>query len=341
MRLPKVSFVIPTLNAGSVLSNCLESIFIQDYPKDRIEIIISDGGSSDNTLDIANEFKCKIVKNPLKTGESGKAVGVREAKGEYIALVDSDNILSSKTWLKEMVKPLVKHKDFVGSEPWEYTWRKEDGFIDRYCSLVGVNDPLVLFTGNYDRLNLLSGRWTEIDHQEEDHKKYILATFDRKGLPTIGANGTIFRSSYLKKELGNLDYLFDVDIVAKTIKSKGSVKLIKVKIGIIHTFCGNDIFKFSRKQRRRIRDYIFHKFNSKRDYAWENARNTVGIAKFILSCITVLPLFVSSVRGYIRKRDLAWFFHPLACEITLWQYGLWSILSLFKKSEVSRKKWKQ
>ena len=49
---------------------------------------------------------------------------MKKAKGDYIALVDSDNLLPTKDWLNQMIDPLIKHKDVIGSEPWEYTWRK-------------------------------------------------------------------------------------------------------------------------------------------------------------------------------------------------------------------------
>lgn len=65
-KLPTISILIPTLNAASVLEKCLRSITTQDYLKDKIEIIIADGGSTDKTLEIARKYGAKIYKNPLK-----------------------------------------------------------------------------------------------------------------------------------------------------------------------------------------------------------------------------------------------------------------------------------
>ncbi|MBI4743983.1 MAG: glycosyltransferase [Actinobacteria bacterium] len=84
-----------------------------------------------------------IVPNNLKTGEAGKAVGVKAAKNEIIALIDSDNILPCDDWLKRMVEPF-EDKEIIASEPIKYTYRKEDSFITRYCALMGMNDPLCL-----------------------------------------------------------------------------------------------------------------------------------------------------------------------------------------------------
>ena len=142
--LPMVSFVIPVLNAEKLLPKCLSTILDQDYPKDKIEIIIAVGGSTDKSIEISQKHKAKIYHNKLKTAESGKAVGVEHATGEYICLLDSDNLLPAKNWLKEMVSPLIKDKGIVGSEPLYFKYRRNDGFIDRYCALIGMNDPLCL-----------------------------------------------------------------------------------------------------------------------------------------------------------------------------------------------------
>jgi glycosyltransferase involved in cell wall biosynthesis len=80
MEYPFISVVIPTYNSEKTLEMCLESIANQDYPKDKIEIIIADGGSIDRTLEIARRYTDKIFNNPLKTGEAGKAVGVKKSK---------------------------------------------------------------------------------------------------------------------------------------------------------------------------------------------------------------------------------------------------------------------
>ncbi len=336
---PKVSFLIPTLNAQKVLETCLASIAVQDYPKDKIEVIIADGGSTDRTLEIAKKYGATIIFNPLKTAEAGKMSALVHATGDLVALVDSDNELPHSLWLQNMVKPLIDHAEAVGSEPWAYTLRASDGFITRYCALMGMNDPLVYFLGNYDRLNLLSNKWTEVSHSEQDFGGYILATFNKAGIPTIGANGTIFRSDFLKTHAKG-DYLFDIDILAETLDKTGEVKFIKVKEDIIHSYCESDVKKFATKQRRRLKDFLYHKHAGNRSYPW-NKKNYYSYLKFILYCITLFPLIMQSLIGYSRKKDSAWFFHILACEITLWEYSVGVIKNVFVKSEYDRTGWRQ
>jgi len=100
-RNPSISIITPTYNSAKTLASCLDSIKAQNYKGD-IEIIIADGGSTDSTLEIAQKYTDKIYPNPLKTGEAGKAAGVKHAKNEIIALIDSDNILPSRDWLSRM-----------------------------------------------------------------------------------------------------------------------------------------------------------------------------------------------------------------------------------------------
>jgi glycosyltransferase involved in cell wall biosynthesis len=340
VMLPKVSILISTLNSKTVIGPCLKSINEQNYPKDQIEIVMGDGGSTDGTLEIAQQYGAKIAHNPLKTGESGKMAALRAASGEFVALIDSDNILPHPEWLKNMIAPLLEQPGAVGSEPWEYTWRAQDGFICRYSALIGMNDPVVIFTGNYDRLNKITNKWTEVPHSEEDKGKYLLCKFTKAGIPTIGANGTIFRRDFLVANSKG-DYLFDIDVLASYVCKTGSVAFIKVKDGVVHTFCESDISKFARKQRRRVKDYLFHKSKGAREFGWENATNYMGLGKFIIYTVLVFPLLIQTVIGYSRKPDPAWLFHPLACWITLWEYGRGTVLGIFNKEEASRVGWKQ
>lgn len=109
---PLVSIVIPTLNAADYLENCLQSIKLQSYRK--IEVIIVDGGSTDNTLKIAKKFKTKIFHfDPNLPPDKYAAThrrnyGVKKSAGEYIYYIDSDYELT-KNVVRECVNACVLH----------------------------------------------------------------------------------------------------------------------------------------------------------------------------------------------------------------------------------------
>ena len=336
---PSISVVIPTLNSGSVLEKCLKSISIQKYPKSKVEILIGDGGSTDDTLSIAKKYGVKIISNKLKTGESGKAVAVKEAKGDLIALIDSDNILPNNHWFADMVKPF-EDQEIILSEPIKYSYRKSDPYLTRYFSLLGMNDPICLFIGNYDRHSYITERWTDLKFLEVKKGGYIKVTLDHKPIPTIGANGTIFRKDILQKAVKNSDYLFDIDILLKIISSDKKVKIAKVYTGIVHTFVENDARKFFRKQLRRMNDMSFHRAKKNREVDWESSFMP-GILKFVLSCALILPILFQTLVGYFRKPDSAWLFHPIACYSTLIIYIYGWIRGKILPAESNRVNWKQ
>jgi len=335
-----ISFIIPTLNAQKVLSKCLSSISKQNYPKSNYEILIIDGGSSDKTISIAKKYNSKILKNPLKTAEAGKSVGIKSAKGKYICLIDSDNILPNRNWLKQMVSPLEKDSSLIGSEPIKFIYRPQSGIIERYSALIGANDPYAFITGVYDRQNYINNKWTDLKIDQIDKYKYIKLTLKPKSIiPTIGANGTIFRSDFIKKNLDS-DYFFDIDIISQVLSKKQKpLYFAKVKIGIIHTFCENSLFKFIRKEKRRLTDfYYYQKF---RQYNWQPVNQKSQI-KFILYTILIFPSLFDSIRGFIKKPDPVWFLHPILCLITLFCYTLITLqfrLGLLKP--INRNIWQQ
>lgn len=323
--------VVPTYNSECTLAQCLESIGNQDYPRKKVEVIVADGGSKDKTLEIARKHKVeKILDNSLRTGEAGKAIGVEAAENEIVALVDSDNILPSRNWIKTMIKPF-EEPNIVGCEPLYYSYRLRDSLITRYCALLGMNDPLIMYLGNYDRYNHITGKWTEVLVNTVDRGSYLHVQLDGRNIPSIGANGFMVRAEVLKK-LNYKPYLFDIDIVCQLVKS-GLNRFAKVKIGIVHLFA-DDVKSFIRKTDRRIRDYIFYERRKMRMYPWfqfARTRYRIKILKFVICTLLIFPLVCDLIKGYKRTPDKAWLFHLLGCWITLLVY---SIRLLYKLSKV-------
>lgn len=326
---------MPTFNSEKTLALALDSIRMQDYPQDKVEIIIADGGSRDHTLDIAKKYTDKIFANPLKTGEAGKAVGVKHATGEIVALIDSDNILPERDWFKRMVEPF-SDDTIVGSEPLYYTYRKEDGYITRYCALIGMNDPLCLFMGNYDRYCVLTGKWTEMEIKQSDKGRYLKIDLNEKQIPTIGANGFLIRKNGLE-QCSISAYLFDIDVIYE-LTLQDHNHYAKVKVGIIHIFSGT-ISTFVRKQRRRIKDYSYYNKLNLRRYPWGKL-DKQNIFKFFVFSVLIVPLLGQVVIGLTKKRDPAWIFHIPACWLTLVIYGYGTFQNyLVREKPEDRSKW--
>lgn|GEM_PF-153417 len=112
----KVSIIIPIYNAEKHIKRCLDNLLSQDYGN--IEIILIDDGSTDNSLNICNEYSKRnsIIKSyhTLNRG-SGPArnYGIEKATGDYVYFMDADDSLSSIA-ISSLVKvALDKESDLI------------------------------------------------------------------------------------------------------------------------------------------------------------------------------------------------------------------------------------
>ncbi len=99
---PRVSFIIPTLNAQALLDGCLQSIRRQHYPQELVEVLVMDGGSTDRTTTIAEAYGARVVPNPHRLAEPGVALGQQVGAGELFVVMAADNELPSERWLSLM-----------------------------------------------------------------------------------------------------------------------------------------------------------------------------------------------------------------------------------------------
>lgn len=95
----KLSVVIPTFNKAGFLPFLLESLLQQDFPQYLMEIIIVDDGSTDNTQQIINQFSNRFefftcISQINKGIGAARNAGAKVAKGEFIAFLADDYILS-------------------------------------------------------------------------------------------------------------------------------------------------------------------------------------------------------------------------------------------------------
>lgn len=102
-----VSFVIPVRNDAIRLRNCLASIRGNQYPADRLEIIVADNGSLDDSADQARQAGAQVLELPgLRVAELRNR-GVAAARGDVIAFVDADHEIVPG-WIAGAVEALTR-----------------------------------------------------------------------------------------------------------------------------------------------------------------------------------------------------------------------------------------
>jgi glycosyltransferase involved in cell wall biosynthesis len=82
-----VSVIIPTRNSGATLERCLHSIMGQTYT--RLEVIVIDNKSTDETLEVAKRFGVKLIQAGGERSEQTN-IGAKSAQGEYLYRTDGD-----------------------------------------------------------------------------------------------------------------------------------------------------------------------------------------------------------------------------------------------------------
>lgn len=90
--LPVVSVVIPCRNEEKFIADCLDSLIAQDYPKDRIEVLVVDGMSEDGTRAIVKDYALKhpyimLVDNPRKITPCAFNAGIKNSTGLLVMLM--------------------------------------------------------------------------------------------------------------------------------------------------------------------------------------------------------------------------------------------------------------
>lgn len=106
----KLSVIIPCRNEEKFISGCLESIISNDFPKERLEVLVIDGMSDDGTRKIVkryskNYYFIKLLNNPKRITPVALNVGIKESIGDYILIIGGHSKLS-KIFLSKNVESL-------------------------------------------------------------------------------------------------------------------------------------------------------------------------------------------------------------------------------------------
>jgi succinoglycan biosynthesis protein ExoA len=91
--LPFITIAIPCLNEEAYIEACIRSVDAQDYPRDRMEILVADGGSTDRTREILSSLaeadpRIRMIDNPDRIQAAGMNEMIKQAKGEVIVRMD-------------------------------------------------------------------------------------------------------------------------------------------------------------------------------------------------------------------------------------------------------------
>lgn len=317
-RYPKVSVVIPCLNEENYIEKCLLSILNNDYPPDKLEIIVADGGSTDKTVGIMEEVgrrfpqRLTVINNPKKRQAPGLNLAINQAEGDTIIRIDA-HAYCPPNYIKTMIEWLEKSEaDNVGPT---IDIKPGNSSISARAIAMGVQSPFGIGSVWY-RLGVAKPEWVNT---------VPFGTFHRRLFDRIG--------SFSEDLNWSEDYEFNL-----RIKENGG-RILLVPFAPV-TYCARTSMKQLALQYLR---YGFGKSNvmlrNKSLKSWWQLIPPLFLL-FLLAgailrhfswwvdalIIVVLLAYVSlsilfSMRSTIRKKDIAGLLLPLVFAVIHFSFG--------------------
>jgi glycosyltransferase involved in cell wall biosynthesis len=295
--LPKVSFIMPVLNAAGVLENCLQSIRGQDYPQDRIEILLGDAGSTDGTQDLARRYGAVVTHDSGRNIEDGKRAALAHATGDYVVFIDADNEITHPDYIRLAVQALAGHPEAFGVESYYLPSPKMTSFCAYLTHRLHISDPVAwmmsirpVFLGSEGEVE----RWT----------------FPEGSLAyPVGSNGFVFRKADLDRARAGEQYS-DTHTSVRLIEATGHREWLRIRGRGVHHYYVATLGEFLKKRRRATCHYL----DMLKEYGfnWSGHKPRMPGWLACLCCLTFLVPAWQTLVGLVRTRDPRWLWHPWA-----------------------------
>ena len=290
-NLPRLSFIMPTLNVEALLDNALSSITRQTYPRDRYEILLADAHSTDRTREIAKKYGAIVIDDNGKNMEEGKRLALQQATGEYIVFVDADNEITHPDYIELAVKALAANPQALGVEGYYLPSPKMSSFCAYLTHRLHISDPIAwLMSAN-----------PKLVAREGEAERWILPG-DSLSYP-LGANGFVFRRADLESVKAG-EHFQDTH-AALHLMRKGKREWLRIRGRGVHHF------------------YV-QTLEAKTN--WMNEKPPVPLWLAGVYCVTFAGPIWHTVRGLVRDGDPRWLWHvPASLGSVLGDaWGVWT-----------------
>ena len=201
--LPKFSIIVPTKNEDAVIRRCLDGILNMNYPKEKMQIIVVDGQSTDNTCKICSEFSAKYPENI-------RVISEKTAKGKPAAL--------------NLALPFITG-DIVGT--FDADSLPEKDVLEKVASYF-TDKKIIALQGRTTSLNEKSNALTRVIAMEEKAWFQALMTGREKLQLFVPLTGSCqFVRTNVLEELGGWDensLTEDVELALRLVEKKHLIK---------------------------------------------------------------------------------------------------------------------
>jgi len=299
------TIIMPTYNSEETIELALESIRMQDLPKETIEILVIDGGSTDNTLEIAQKYDARILYNLKKYPEYAKRIGFAEARGKWIVMEDSDEVLTDKSQLRKRMEFFEHNPQVYCMVADKFIPGKGCGIACSYINYFGDPFSYIVYNSSNSRI--------------ESNRKYLkvitetgyIFSYGKNDIVPIGDGGTTTIDIDMAKELfGEIYYTqeFAVSVFYNMVKETQLVGCIPEDDMIHYSVAG--FRHYLNKLRFRVNTNLNdieqsgYSVRAKENSALRNRK-----ILFILYVMTIILPLIDSIRMVIKYRRPSFLLH--------------------------------
>jgi len=324
-----VTVAIATFNSERTLSLALESIAKQNYPKELVHILVIDGGSSDSTLEIALNYNCTIMNNPLVGPVHAKHLGLLHAQTKYLVYLDHDEVFDNANSIKKKINLFNKNsnvKIVIGSG---YKTPSTTASINYYLNEFG--DPFSFYIYRLSKdYRFFLNKMKKLYPVTENNIDYTVFNF--KGVqkwPIIehGAAGSMVNKEHYMHEFNKVKrslqeaYHFESVYFYYLMGTENSFLGITHEDVLLH-YSAENIKGYLAKIKWRVMNNIFHRksmgitgYLSRESF---NSSNVSLIKKyfFIPYSALLLPCLFDSIYLCITRRNFSYLIHAPLCIYT-------------------------
>jgi Glycosyl transferase family 2 len=297
---PRFSLLLPTLNEAWRLPAVLDSIRRQHYPREAIELLVADGGSTDETVAIASAFGARVFHNPIRRAEPGAGMLLEMATGDVAMWLAADNAFSRSDYLEKMARAFADPR-VVAAFP-SLVSTPQDGRTTRYFN--AFTDPFNHFIYGGASSPVSYHRTYRVKRRTPDYVVYDFASGPR---PLIAlAQGFTIRLPYRKPPGTDEDDVAPVEMLLDSgceLAFVESAALEHHTVGGIH----DALRKFGPRFRARMTDPSIP--------VWGRLRTRTRLQRSraylwpFYSVSFVLPAMTAAY-GLLRDRRREWLYHP-------------------------------
>ena len=336
MKYPTVSIVISTYNSERTIKETLESIRKQAYPSKKIEILVIDGGSKDNTLAIAKKYPCKIIINRKTEIIYAKHIGFLKSKGKYLMYLDSDEILENSNSIQLKLEAFKSSPKIKAIVPSCYKTAKNMQPINYYINEFGDPFTFFIYRESKDYKFLIRDFSRKYRVISEDNVCIVFSFHESNSLPLIElwAGGCLFDLSYVKEEFPQIkNNPVLISHIFYLLNNKKTLFAFTKNDNTIHYSCEN-IQKYLKKISSRVKNNIFQTKMGKSGYV---GRENFGpfmfkIKKllFIPYSFLIIPPTIDAVLLTIKRKRILYFIHLPLCVYASILIIYYLFLNIFK-----------